>query len=551
MAIISFFFHLFGAVFLLLYAVRMVRTGIERAFGPSFKRIFMQSGGRVQSAATGLCFAVVLQSSAGVALLAAGFAGAGLISFTSGLAVVLGADMGSALLIQVLSQPLDWLVPVLLTVGAGIFIKTEQRRFRQAGRIILGIAFVLISLQFLRETMDPIREANFLPSIALYLKQDFVTAFIVGAALTWLMHSSVAVVLMCVTLVSVGSFPIEVGVAIVLGSNLGSAIVPVWLTRPMPNQARRIPMAALMLRGGWAVVALLIMSLFSIPFEALKITPAQTLVSAHMAFNFAMLLFLPFIGSVEKLMLRLMPDQAVEAGTADAENRSVLDPALLDRPKLAMTCLRREVLRMQEMTGKMFNQVQDIYAKGDKAHARAVIQQDKDVNLALDGIRRYVARLSSETLAEDDAERVRELVEYAIAVESAADVVTKRLIPRGLQKVAEGIELSQEGAGEITRMHNNIQASLPLASNVLIADDPESAMLLLESKDEIARMMRESRKNHLHRLSRGSAQTFESSNMHLETLTALKDFNSLIASVAYPIVKRNGQLLETRLIRRL
>ncbi|HRY07864.1 MAG TPA: Na/Pi cotransporter family protein [Hyphomicrobiaceae bacterium] len=492
-----------------------------------------------------------MQSSAGVTLLAAGFAGTSLIPFTSAVAVVLGADMGSALLVQFFSQPLDWLVPVLLTVGAGIFIKTEQRRFRQAGRIILGIAFVLISLQFLRETMNPIREANFLPSIALYLKRDFVTAFIVGAALTWLLHSSVAMVLMCVTLVSVGTFPIDVGVAIVLGANLGSAIVPVWLSRTMPNQARRVPTAALVLRGGWSVVSLLGLSIIPIQFEALNFTAGQTLVIVHMAFNFAMLFFLPFLGLVEKMMLAIMPDQSIESENPESENKSVLDPTLLDRPKLAITCVRREVLRMQEMTGKMFAQVQQVYATGNKAHGRAIIQQDKDVNDALDGIRRYAARIAVRDGAQEDADRLRELVEYAIAVESAADVVTKRLIPRALQKAAEGIELSKEGAGEIARVHENILRNLPLASNVLIADDPESARLLLEGKDEIARLERESRKNHLYRLNQGSAQTFESSNMHLETLKALKDFNSLIANVAYPIMQRSGQLLETRLTTKL
>ena len=203
------------------------------------------------------------------------------------------------------------------------------------------------------------------------------------------------------------------------------------------------------------------------------------------------------------------------------------------------------------MTGRMFTQVQDVYASGSKEHGRAIIQQDKGVNSALDGIRRYATRIALHDRSQDDADRLRELVEYAIAVESAADVVVKRLIPRALQKAAEGIELSKEGAGEISRLHENILRNLPLASNVLIADDPESARLLLEGKDEIARLERESTKNHLHRLSLGSAQTFESSNMHLETLKALKDFNSLIASVAYPIVQRSGQLLETRLTTKL
>ncbi len=551
MAIISFLFHLFGATLLLLYAVRMVRTGIERAFGPSFKRVFMRSGGRLRSAATGLCLAMVLQSSAGVALLATGFAAASLVSFATGLAIVLGADMGSALLIQILSNQLEWLVPVLLTVGGGLFINFERRGFRQAGRIVLGIAFILISLQFLRETMDPIRDANFLPAIALYLERDTITAFIVGAVLAWLMHSSVAVILMCVTLVSVGSFPVGVGVAFVLGANLGGAIIPVWLSRSMPNQARRIPMANLILRGGWAALALLLLRLFPVDYSAWNISASQTVVSVHIAFNFAMIAFLPFIGMLERPMTNLLPEQDDNTGDSDFKNRSVLDTALLDRPKLALTCLRREVLRMLDITNEMFTEVEEIYATGDKAHGKAIISRDKHVNLALDGVRRYAAQIEEHSLTDEDGERLREMVEYAIAVESAADVVTKRLIPRAFQKAAEGIKLSQEGADEIAQIFSRVTNNIPLASNVLVSDDPESARLLLEEKEEVTRQERQSRKKHLERLSSGSALSFESSNMHLETLRALKDFNSLIAGVAYPILHRSGQLLETRLIGRL
>ena len=117
MTIIYFIVQLMGATMLLLYAVRMVRTGIERAFGASFKRVVTTTSNPISSATTGLILAIVLQSSAAVGLLVAGFAGTGALGFGAGLSVVLGADLGSALLIQVLSFKLEWLVPLLLAVG--------------------------------------------------------------------------------------------------------------------------------------------------------------------------------------------------------------------------------------------------------------------------------------------------------------------------------------------------------------------------------------------------------------------------------------------------
>lgn len=118
MVILSFLLQLFGATFLLLFAVRMVRTGIERAFGASFRRVLTGNQTPLRLVPLGTALAVVLQSSAAVTLLAAGFAGSKTIAFLPAVAIVLGGDLGSALL-----------VPVFLTVGGVLFLKTERRNF--------------------------------------------------------------------------------------------------------------------------------------------------------------------------------------------------------------------------------------------------------------------------------------------------------------------------------------------------------------------------------------------------------------------------------------
>ncbi len=211
MAILNFLINLAGATMLLLFAVRMVRTGIERSFGAKFQRWLTERTNLAGSGATGVMLALILQSSAAVSLLTTGLVGAGYLAFPAGLAVVLGGDLGSALVIQVLSFRLEWLVPLLLAVGGFLFVKTEGRRWRQAGRILMGVAFILISLQLLRQTMEPIKDSAFLPAIADYLARDFITAFLVGAALAFVMHSSVAAILMCVALVHIDAIPFAAG----------------------------------------------------------------------------------------------------------------------------------------------------------------------------------------------------------------------------------------------------------------------------------------------------------------------------------------------------
>jgi len=547
MIILTFLIQLMGATMLLLYAVRMVRTGIERSYGASFRRLVTTTGNPLRGALTGVVMAIVLQSSAAVALLVAGFAGAGALTFSTGLAIALGGDLGSALLIQVLSFRLEWLVPLLLAVGGALFTKTEQKRYRQAGRILMGIAFILISLRFLRETMEPIRDSAFLPQVAGYLARDFITAFLVGAALALLMHSSVAVILMCVTLVAMNTLPVAAGVSLVLGANLGSSVIPVWLSRALPAPARRIPLANLILRGTGALIAVVAFARLPILPLIEGFSPGQTLINAHMLFNVVLLSGLLLRFRMEGVMTRLLPDQAV-AATDNPLRNTVLTRNVPAKPALALANLRRELLRMIQVTEAMFTPVMDIYAHFDKPQMQALRGQKALLNTALDEVRRYTAAIPQDAMTKAEGKEVRALTEYAIALSLAGDIVARRLLKLAQDKEETAVRFSPEGQSELTSIHEQIVANLGLAANVLISEDLESARLLLGEKTEMTRIERASRLRHLKRLGRGSEVSFASSDIHLETLRALHDFNSQIASVCYPILYRNGQLLETRLI---
>ena len=550
MNILTFVVELTGATMLLLYAVRMVRTGIERAFGASFRRYVTTTTSQPTATITGLFLAVILQSSAAVALLVAGFAGSGALSFATGLPIILGADLGSALVIQVLSFNLEWLIPALLAIGGLIFIKSDRRTLKQAGRIILGIAFILISLRFLRETMIPIRESDFLPAIAAYLEQDYLTAFIIGAVLTFVMHSSVATILMCVTIVAIDALPVSAAIALVLGANLGSALIPVWLGRGMNEQGRRLPLANLIIRGSGAIVALMLVSVLPLPQWIFAMGDAQALINIHIIFNCALLATVPLCRFLEKPVTLLYPDQQEEE-TFNPVLRAALDDSVLDKPMLAITCLQREVLRMAQVVEGMVSPVMELYREFDVNRMNAIRGQDAIVNSALDDIKRYAASIPAELMDSNQTDKTRDLTEYAIALESAGDIVCKQLLVLAQEKSEQGVRLSRDGSQELEEMHQQILSNLTLAMNLLVSGDMEHARLMLEEKTEMVRQERSSRKKHLKRLSSGSAVSFDSSNIHLETLRSLNQFNSRITTLAYPILYRGGQLLETRLIENL
>ncbi|MCF6326304.1 MAG: Na/Pi cotransporter family protein [Devosiaceae bacterium] len=553
MTILIFLLNLAGATMLLLFAVRMVQTGIERAMGPGFKRIITRhKDSRFRTAMAGILLAVVLQSATASTLLAAGFTASGLLTLAGGLAVVLGADFGSAMVIQVLTFDLRWMIPLLLVSGGYLFLKEPSQTLRQVGRILLGIAFILLALRLIGEAMGPIRDGSFLPAIAGYLQADYVTAFLVGAAITFVMHSSVAAILMFVTFVSLGVLPVIAGVSLILGANLGSALLAIWLSRGMSNKARRVPLGNLFLRGTGAILALILINNSPILSWLSGFESGQILVSVHLTFNIVLLFIsLPFVGFLERPLRALLPDPKVSDSPDPLKPISALDDKVINNPQMAIASLTREVLRMSEIVEMMTRPVMELYESGDNERIKVLQLLDKSVNSALSDIRRYAAKIPLDKMSKSQARHVRELTEYSINLEVAGDIVAKKLLHLAKIKAQKRLNFSKAGWNELQDLHERVIANMSVAFNVLLTEDIECARMLMEEKSIMANKERKSRKKHLKRLREGFEDSFESSDIHLETLRALKDLNSQIAAVAYPILYRGGQMLDTRLVENL
>jgi phosphate:Na+ symporter len=552
MVIVHFLLELAGATIMLLFAVRMVRTGVERAFGASFRRLMTGSNARFRATFAGVALAGIMQSSVAVSILIAGFVSAGTLSFQLGLPAMLGADLGSALVIQFLSMEISWLAPFLLVTGGLMFLKSQSALPKQIGRALLGVALILIALELMRATVAPIRDSALLPQIAIFLERDFITAFLVGAVLTFIMHSSVAAVLMFVTMVAIGALPLMVGISLMLGANLGSSLLPLWMTRAMPPVARQVPVMNAILRGTAAVIMVVVVNRFPLIELLPDAGASQTVILGHVLFNALLLLAVPFSGLLGTITAWVMPEDVAGRDDIPAHHRSVLDLDALDDPTLAIACIKRELQRMLLIVEEMMLPVMGLLENFDKDRMNWVIEKDLIINEALDGTRRYVADLSGVNGTQNgkasNRKELRNLLEFAIAIEAAGDVVSKTLSQLAADRNRKGIRFSEEGLAELRGMHDRVVANIALAGNVLVSGDVGIARRLIEEKGEFTHRQRKSRKSHLKRLAKGRLESLESSDLHLETGLAFKEFNSHVASIAYPILARKGQLLDSRLV---
>jgi phosphate:Na+ symporter len=547
---VAFLIHLAGAVMLLLWAVRMVRTGVERAHGTRLKAALRGArGGTAQMALVGMILAVVLQSSTAVGILAAGFVTSGILTVSTGIAALLGADLGSALVVKILSFNLSGLVPLLLLIGATMFLKFEGRGVKQTGRIVLGIAFILLSLQMVGQATEPLRDSRLLPGLIGYLRNDPLTAFLAAAVIAWVVHSSVATVLLFVTFASGGMLPLEVALPMVLGANLGGGIIAVWLTRGMELEARRIPLGNLMFRGVAALVMLILLQVIEAPAQHLGATASVQLVNFHLAFNLVLVvLAVPFVRPMERLTMLILPAPTVEQTGEDiAPIASMLDRASVKNPTVALASAKRELLRMGETVAAMFQPVLELLDGGNLAKIARVRAMDEQINRKHSEIKLFIAEVNRGKLTEREAKLGTDLTDFSINLDYIADIISKSLLTLAETRASKSLRFSPEGWSEMCDLHGRVAANMQLALNVLISGDVESARQLVKEKEAMRKLERASHDRHLERLRNAHSDSIDTSDIHLETVRAFKEINSLLVTVAYPILTESGHLLESRL----
>ncbi len=544
---LAFLLNVAGAAALLLWAVRMIRTGVERAFATELRRAFRGlADNPAKAALVGSSAAIMLQSATAVALLAAGFLESGTVTAMMALALIVGADFGSAVAAQILLLRAAWIVPLLILVGFVLFKRGQGRRLRQVGRVIVGLGLVFLALDLMRAATAPLAAIQGLGPALAYLDGDPLTAFLLGALLAWAMHSSVAAVLTFITFAAAGILSGGAALALVLGANLGGAAIPVTLTAGAEPAVRRIMLGNLLVRGTGAAAALIALNLAPGLAGWLGETAARQAAIGHLVFNgILVLLALPLLGRVARWLEILMPERTLDS--ALHARPSALDEEALARPEHALACASREILHMGEETEAMLGLVMPLFDGWDEATANAIAQRERELDRLHFETKLYLARLHEKELGSEVTRRSMDLATIATNLEAAGDIISDDLLNMARRLSKEGLAFSSEGRRELSDFHDRVLSNAQLALNVMLTGDVDSARQLVEEKDRVRTLEQTLQSRHLQRLRVGRQESVNTSNLHQETLRALKQINTAFTMAAYPIVEETGGLMSSRL----
>jgi phosphate:Na+ symporter len=532
--------ELIGHVVLLLWGARMVQTGIVRAYGSDMRRVLGRAlHNRFAALGAGIAVTALLQSSTATALMVTSFAAGGVLTLTTGLAVMLGANVGTALIVKALTFDVAWLSPFLLTAGYVAFKRggrsRSKGRLQNLGRVGMGLGLMLLALNLLVETMQPAEAAPFLRDLLAALTSEPVLDVLLAAALTFAAHSSIAVMLMLVPLAAVGAVTPQAALALTLGANLGGTLPPLLAAGPDPV-ARRLPLGNLIARALGCVIALPFLGPIADGLARITPFPAAQVVDFHILFN--ILLAVALVGLLDPmaaLLARLLPASAA----ADNPARPLyLDDAALETPYLALANAARETLRLGDLLETMLRRLLDGVTANDRAAIDEVIRLGRAQDRLGDAVRDYLARISAEDLGAEDALRGQEILDFAVNLGHAGDIVERNLAAVARRKAKQMLVLDAADAADLREFHAHVLSDIRLALSTFISQDARGAQELLDAKRRLSEQERVATREHLARSAPGRAGAHEESALHLALLRDLKRINSHVASVGYSVLEQ-------------
>ena len=546
--------NLLGGVALLLWGVRMVRTGILRAWGERL-RFFVEHRlrSRITGFAAGAAATTILGSGTATSLIVSNIAASGALPVALGLAVLLGADTGSAIVTSVFASGMSqalWTSPILLAIGFIVFNWSAETKPHNLGRILVGLGLVFLALRLISGASQPLSTATLFHDVLAALGREPVLGFIVGTLLAWMFHSTLAAILLIGSLLANGSMNAEGAIYFLLGINLGGGLPAAIGALGLPVGARRIPIANLLCRGMLSVVALGFAGPISALISALPFSELNRALSFHLGFNLATgLVFLPLTKLVETFVTWMMSDTDEKDSLAQPR---YLDPISLSSPPVALANATLETARMTEILDHMFATALKAIAASSKETLKTIDELDLRLNLFQSAVQTYLADLSQMTpLSKDESRRALETTLYVSNLEHAGDVIQLNLVNRIGVKIQEGLKFTSEEQESLDSMCKMIANNIKLAAAVITSRDVEGAKTLIEQKDQFQAIERGVIDEHFRKGAGNKKEALRRSALFIDMIRDLHRINSHIVSAGYPIVDEAGLLRQSRLRKRI
>ncbi len=526
---------LFGGLLLLLYGIKLLNDGLQYVAGSKIRSLLRSlTSNKLLAVGGGAFITGLVQSSSATSVMLIGFVSAGLMTFRQTLPVILGADIGATLTVQLIAFHVYDYAVLFIGIGLTLFLFAKRILFKNIGQSVLGFGFVFLSLKIMIDAMTPLNNNTLFQQVFIVLTATPFLAIALSVILTALIHSSAATIGLALVLAESGLIPFHTSVYIVFGANIGTCATALLASLRSPVEARRVAWVHVAFKISAVLLFLPFLGMFQDMVLATTPDASRQIANVHTFFNAIMaLIFLPLTGFFASLVIKLVPENAEEKKFGPL----YLDDHVLGTPSLALGQATREALRASDIVREMLVDSVKVFQNDDQSLITGIKNKDNLVDILDRHIRLYLTRLSSSNLTDSQSRRAVVVLEISRNLEIIGDIIDRNIMHLALKRIDKGLVFSKEGMEEIIRFHTKILENFDTAISAFATNDRDLADRVLRNKEDLGDMGRELVQAHLDRLRKGFRESIETSHIHLDLIGHLGRINSLITHIIYPITE--------------
>ncbi len=512
-----------------------------QAFGPKLRLMIERSTrNRFQAFAAGIIVTSLTQSATATALMVTSFAARGLIPLMAALAILLGADVGTTIVAQVFSLKIYGIAPIIILLG---FIGTRWKpigSLHHGAHAVIGLGLMMLGVMTITNAATPMEQAPLIRDILHGLDQDLIMAALLATILTWVAHSTLAIVLLIMSFAVAGALSLPAAFAMVLGAHCGSALTPLLLHIKDGGTARQVGWGGFFLRVMVTVALLPAVPMMMEFADHFGVDPARQVVNFHTALSLLRaVIFLPIVGLVAYGLQKLLP---VQTNAKNPAHAAYLHENDMMHPSRALAGAARETARLGDLVQQMLQDSLTIFQHNDEKAIFDLQQRDNAVDKLYEQIKFYLIKLSRSPLTTAEAQQQLDMLMFATDLEHSGDIIVKSLCVMAEKKRRENLSFSKEGWEEISFFHQAVLENFRLALHVFTAQHVDLARQLVAQKEDLQKDTHATSGSHFARIRSGQLESVRSSSLHLDIIRDLRRINSHATSIAYMILNNHGDL---------
>ena len=457
--------------------------------------------------------------------------------------VLCGADVGSTLIIQLLSFKITTHALALIGLGAVVALFTHRTAFRRSGRALFAFGLIILGLAIIQTAGLFIAGSPTTKAILHTLEDAPFVLALIGALLAVILNSITATIGLVFTLAvsngvaatSAGALSPVAMLALTLGANVGITLIPLLASFSKGVLAERhLALAHSSTRLLGATVSLLLAGPITALLSQIWAEAGMQVAMAHLLFNLVLgLSSFVFAGPLANLIERLLPAEEQESAV-DAVSY-ILDPRALADPAIAQGLATREALRMAEMVADMLHLSMQVFEEQPDVIETRMEAMDKQVDEMNADIKDYLTRLDEEVMSEEQAKQNVALFYIISDLEAIGDVITKRFTNLAHRRLRDQIYFSEEGWEDLLSYHERILGAFQEILAALATQNKSLSAVLLARKEDLNRFKRELHMKHIRQLRAGIPNSTASSAIYLDLLDAMSTILSHISNIAHAL----------------